>query len=292
MATIGLDKLFYAPITEDENEEETYGTPVQLAKAISVELSVELAEAVLYADDGIAQIIKEFNSGTLTLGVDDIGLSAASELTGAEIDSNGVLVSTSEDDGKPVAVGFRAKKANGKYRYFWLYRVKFAVPATNLETKGESINFQTPSIEGTVMRRNKVYSIEDRSQVITIGGVEHKLILTTKATKDITKRYGGLEKLGDKLLKNATMEESLGEVIWLIALLANQEILIHNLQHRDEPKPLLTEDEIELLTNPYELAEYKDAIMAAMLKGTKRHVESMPEKNEKGNVQTGQSHQK
>lgn len=156
MATIGLDKLFYAPITEDENEEETYGTPVQLAKAISVELSVELAEAVLYADDGIAQIIKEFNSGTLTLGVDDIGLSAASELTGAEIDSNGVLVSTSEDDGKPVAVGFRAKKANGKYRYFWLYRVKFAVPATNLETKGESINFQTPSIEGTVMRRNKV----------------------------------------------------------------------------------------------------------------------------------------
>ena len=128
-----------------------------------------------------------------------------------------------------------------------------------------------------------MYSIEDRSQVITIGGVEHKLILTTKATKDITKRYGGLEKLGDKLLKNATMEESLGEVIWLIALLANQEILIHNLQHRDEPKPLLTEDE---------LAEYKDAIMAAMLKGTKRHVESMPEKNEKGNVQTGQSHQK
>ena len=100
-----------------------------------------------------------------------------------------------------------------------------------------------------------MYSIEDRSQVITIGGVEHKLILTTKATKDITKRYGGLEKLGDKLLKNATMEESLGEVIWLIALLANQEILIHNLQHRDEPKPLLTEDEIELLTNPYELAE-------------------------------------
>ena len=80
-----------------------------------------------------------------------------------------------------------------------------------------------------------MYSIEDRSQVITIGGVEHKLILTTKATKDITKRYGGLEKLGDKLLKNATMEESLGEVIWLIALLANQEILIHNLQHRDEP---------------------------------------------------------
>ena len=45
MATIGLDKLFYAPITEDENEEETYGTPVQLAKAISVELSTRTCKS-------------------------------------------------------------------------------------------------------------------------------------------------------------------------------------------------------------------------------------------------------
>ncbi len=156
MATIGLDKLYYAPITESTKEEETYGTPVQLAKAISAGLSVELAEATLYADDGVARVIKEFNTGTLSLGVEDIGVTVAAELTGATVDQNGVLVSTSEDDGKPVAIGFRAKKANGAYRYFWLYRVKFAVPETNLETKGESINFQTPTIEGTVMRRNKL----------------------------------------------------------------------------------------------------------------------------------------
>ena len=43
-----------------------------------------LSVHLISAHDGIAQIIKEFNSGTLTLGVDDIGLSAASELTGAE----------------------------------------------------------------------------------------------------------------------------------------------------------------------------------------------------------------
>jgi phi13 family phage major tail protein len=67
-----------------------------------------------------------------------------------------VLISTSEDGGTPVAIGFRAKKANGKYRYFWLYRVKFGIPTTNLTTKGESIEFSTPSIEGTVLRRNKV----------------------------------------------------------------------------------------------------------------------------------------
>ena len=156
MATIGLDKLYYAKITEDESGEETYGTPTSLAKAMTVDLSVELAEATLYADDGAAEVVKEFKSGTLTLGIDDIGVQAAQDLTGAKIDTNKVLISTSEDGGAPVAIGFRAKKANGKYRYFWLYKVKFGIPATNLTTKGESITFSTPTIEGTVMRRNKL----------------------------------------------------------------------------------------------------------------------------------------
>lgn len=156
MATIGLDKLYYAKITEDENGNETYATPVQLAKAMNADLSVELAEATLYADDGAAEIVKEFKNGTLSLGVDDVGASVASDLTGATIDANGVVVSTSEDGGDPVAVGFRAKKSNGKYKYYWLYRVKFGIPATNLATKGDSITFSTPTIEGTILRRNKV----------------------------------------------------------------------------------------------------------------------------------------
>lgn len=156
MATICLDKLYYAKITEGTNGDETYETPKPLAKAITAELSVELAEATLYADDGAAEIIKEFQNGTLSLGIDDIGAAIASDLTGATIDDNKVLISTSEDGGDPVAIGFRAKKANGKYRYFWLYRVKFGIPATNLTTKGDSITFSTPTIEGTVLRRNKL----------------------------------------------------------------------------------------------------------------------------------------
>jgi phi13 family phage major tail protein len=155
MATIGLDKLYYAKITEAENGEETYGKPSQLAKAMSADLSVELAEATLYADDGAAEIVKEFKSGKLTLGIDDIGATVASDLSGATIDANGVIVSTSEDGGTPVAVGFRAKKSNGKYRYFWLYRVKFGIPAANMATKGDNITFSTPTIEGTILRRNK-----------------------------------------------------------------------------------------------------------------------------------------
>lgn len=155
MATIGLDNLYYATITETAGDE-TYGTPVKLAKAIKADLAIELAEAILYADDGASEVIKEFKSGKLTLGIDDIGTTVAEILTGSKLDDNKVLVSASEDGGSPVAIGFRAKKANGKYRYFWLYRVKFGMPETNLETKGDTISFKTPTIEGIIMRRNKL----------------------------------------------------------------------------------------------------------------------------------------
>lgn len=156
MATIGLDRLYYSKITEDANGEETYAVPAVLAKAITAELSVELVEAILYADDGAAEVVKDFNSGILTLGMDDIGPTVAADLTGASTDDNGVLISASENVSAPVAVGFRAQKANGTYRYFWLYRVKFGLPETNLQTKADSITFSTPTIEGTVMRRNKL----------------------------------------------------------------------------------------------------------------------------------------
>ena len=156
MSTIGLDSLYYAKITEDANGDETYSSPIKLAKAMTAELSVELAEATLFADDGASEIVKELKSGTISLRIDDIGVTAAQDLTGAKIDNNHVVVSTSDDSCEPVAIGFRAKKSNGKYRYYWLYRVKFGIPGASLQTKGDSITFSTPTIEGTVMRRNKV----------------------------------------------------------------------------------------------------------------------------------------
>jgi len=155
IATIGLDSLFYAKITEDAQGIETYGTPQVLAKAIKADLSIELNEACLFADDALARAIKLYKSGKLSLGVEDIGVPVAAYLTGASVDDNGVLVASGEDDGCLVAVGFRALKPDNRFRYFWVYRVKFAVPSTNLQTKGDSIQFQTPQIEGVIMRRNK-----------------------------------------------------------------------------------------------------------------------------------------
>ena len=117
----------------------------------------------------------------------------------------------------------------------------------------------------------------ERSSVIEIGGDSYELILTTKATKAIAGKYGGLEKLGDQLLKSENFEPALAEIVWLITLLANQSIQIHNLRHPEKPRTLLTEDAVELLTTPMELAAFKSAVTEAMFKGTRREVESEEE---------------
>ncbi len=114
----------------------------------------------------------------------------------------------------------------------------------------------------------------ERSAMITIGGEDYELVLTTKATKEIAGRYGGLENLGEKLMKGENFEMAIGEIVWLITLLANQSILIHNLKNKDNQRDLLTEDVVELLTSPLDLADYKVAITQALYKGTKRNVVS------------------
>lgn len=125
----------------------------------------------------------------------------------------------------------------------------------------------------------------ERSSAINIGGKEYELVLTTRATKAIAGRYGGLENLGEKLMKSENFEMALDEIVWLITLLANQSILIRNLKNKNAPEELLTEEEVELLTSPLDLAAYKNAITEAMFKGTKRDIES--EEETPKNVEVG-----
>jgi hypothetical protein len=124
----------------------------------------------------------------------------------------------------------------------------------------------------------------ERNALIAVGGKEYSLVLTTRATREIAKRYGGLESLGETLMKSENAEMALAEIVWIVCLLANQAIQIHNLKNKDEKQELLTEDEIDLLTTPAELTEYKDAIVEAMRRGTKRDIES---EDDAKNLQAG-----
>lgn len=118
----------------------------------------------------------------------------------------------------------------------------------------------------------------DRGVKITLGGEEYYLLLTTGATKEICKRYGGLENLGEKLMAGEKLDDALDEVAWLLVTLANQGIAYEKKKYGADKVPLTIED-IELLTTPVELVGYRPAITEAINKGMTLNIIS--EENEK-----------
>ena len=115
------------------------------------------------------------------------------------------------------------------------------------------------------------------ASVITINGEDYQLILTTRATREIAARYGGLNHLGDKLMKSENFEQAIEEITWLICLLANQDVAIWNLGHPDDQRTELSPEVVELLTVPADLTGYKSAITAALEEGTRQAIESEPD---------------
>ena len=126
---------------------------------------------------------------------------------------------------------------------------------------------------------------KDRSSTVTIGGEEYTLLLSVFATKQIVKRYGSLEAIANKIYDTENMEQSLDETVWLIVLLANQSIAIYNLRNKDNPKPKLTTEEVELLISPYDMADMKDAIINAMTRGGERYIVSEEDDTDSKNTQ-------
>jgi len=155
MSRIGLDSIYMAEITGDSLGNETYGTPVALAKALSANLTINEKEAMLWADDKLDEYYREFNDGTIDLNIKEIPSANLQKLLGAVIDSNGAIVDIGDSSPPPVAIGFRALRSDKSYEYTWLYRVIFGVPAENNQTKGDAIAFQMPTIQGKIMRRHK-----------------------------------------------------------------------------------------------------------------------------------------
>lgn len=149
MATIGLDEMYYAKITSADDADEVYGTPKKMSGAISVDIAKNIAEAMLSADNRTYYANKSFSNGTITINLADISDEALVDIFGAVKDSKGGIAFSGNKLPEPVALGFRATKANGKYRYTWLLRVVFAPPGENVQTQGDTITYTTPSVTGT-----------------------------------------------------------------------------------------------------------------------------------------------
>lgn len=153
MANIGLTNIWYSPLTEAADGTATYSGATNLGKAVSCSVSITNNEAKLYGDDALAESDTSFASGTITLGVTDDDDTVFAPLLGHTINASGEVISTGTDTAPDVGVGrIVTKMVNGAYKYKaqFLYKVKFGEPSSDEQTKGESIEFSTPTVEGII----------------------------------------------------------------------------------------------------------------------------------------------
>lgn len=160
---IGCDNLVYAIMkTEDTvDAAPVYDTVVKAPGVMSIGINPNGSQETLFADDGPMETASTLGKIEVEIQKNELTTQNKADLLGHTIDGNGALVYADSDVAPWVAIGFRTLKSNGKYRYVWLYKGKFAEPEDQNETKGDSINFQNDTISGQFTRLN---------HAVTLGG--------------------------------------------------------------------------------------------------------------------------
>lgn len=153
MAQIGLTNFWYGILTEAEDGTPSYNGAKKFGAAVSSKVEASTNDATLYADDVLAESDYSFQSATVTLGVADDATDVFAEILGHKVAEEGGEMVRNADDAAPwVGLGRVITKVvggNRKYKAEFLYKVKFSEPSQEDETKGDSVDFTTPEIEGT-----------------------------------------------------------------------------------------------------------------------------------------------
>jgi phi13 family phage major tail protein len=154
MAKIGLRNFLYGILTEAPDGTPSYGVAKKPAKAISCKVDVSNNDAKLYADDGLAESDTTFQSGTLTLTIDDEDDITMADLLGHDI-ADGVMVRNADDIAPYVGLGrIITKLVNGVYKYKveFLFKVRMSESSQENNTKGESVEFGTTELPGIIAK--------------------------------------------------------------------------------------------------------------------------------------------
>jgi len=150
---IGLKDLHYALLQQDDENGVVYSAPVRIAGAVQANINPNASLETLFADDGPMETSASMGKIELELIAADFPLEVQAILLGHTV-SGGVLKRKASDVPPWVAIGFKSLKSNGKYRFVWLLKGKFNQPEQNHETKGDTVNFQTPTLNGSFVKRD------------------------------------------------------------------------------------------------------------------------------------------
>ena len=170
MAGIGMYGVYYSKATIANGVVTGYAGVKTMGKAISASFEPNTPDDnPLYANNAVAENdCSGASGGTLTLTLDRLTQEAAADLYGLTVEDVEVTVGdtpgtqvdgtalkyTGNEQSAPVGVAFiRQNQVDGvrNHEVILYRRATFSMPADSAQTMGESIEWQTPEIEGTVM---------------------------------------------------------------------------------------------------------------------------------------------
>lgn len=156
MAFVGLSRPYVAKLVDEAAK--TYSDCFKCGKAISLSVTPNYNEVKLYADNVLDEYVKEFKDGTISLGTDRLPKEAQTVMFGhvvTEDSSKGTSEITykSNDNANYVGIGFVIDEVLDSKKSFTatiIYKCKFTEAADSYTTKGDSIEFKTPTVEGAI----------------------------------------------------------------------------------------------------------------------------------------------
>lgn len=155
MASIGLRNAKYNQIdytTSKYKSLEDSKVPV-LGRLIDAKINEERNSTELRADDIIAEKDKSFKGGTVTITVDDVTDETYADVKGCSV-SEKEVTDNSEDIAPEIGYGHivtKIYKGVKSYKVEFLPRIQITKITADRKTKGESIEYNTVSIEADIM---------------------------------------------------------------------------------------------------------------------------------------------
>lgn len=150
---IGLKDIHIAELLSDDILGTTYDTPSKLERAISAKLSPKSNSENIYSDDSVEDVITAFEGVDVEIEINQLSLGSRAKLQGSKV-VKGVLIESKDDIPPTIALGFKSKKNNGKYRYVWLLKGKFELAEDEFDTEGEKPQPKSAKLKGTFYSRD------------------------------------------------------------------------------------------------------------------------------------------
>lgn len=158
MARTGFKQAKYNQIVGNTYKELADAQVPLFEKVIDEKFAPEYNNAELYANDNLAECDYSFKKGTLSVTIADDNDKFIAELFGNEIAESGEVTSNIKDTAQEFGYGHIIPKIVNnvrKYKVEFFPRVKWQKVTSDNKSRGESVEFNTTALEGTVFPLDK-----------------------------------------------------------------------------------------------------------------------------------------